>query len=230
MLQHAISCLVQMRRDFVQPNMPRLGEEWRQALCSLREVRRGEIGLDVIAYNAAISACEKGTAWQEALARLAELRIESLSPPVITYGAVISACEYSREWRQALSLFSEMQGLALRANVITLNAAVSACEQSQAWRNVISLMALMEELAVDTDVTTYNAAIGSCCLEADGWVMAFELLRDLLGRALEPEMLTFNMGVLASSGAQHWRTALRLFDEMLAWNILPDAIGYPWRH
>ena len=48
---------------------------------------------DVISYNAAISACEKGQQWQQALSVLAEMQQTAVLPYVISYNAAISACD-----------------------------------------------------------------------------------------------------------------------------------------
>ena len=48
---------------------------------------------DVITYNAALSACEKGQKPRQALLLLQELQFRGLQPDVITYSAAISACE-----------------------------------------------------------------------------------------------------------------------------------------
>ncbi len=65
-----------------------------------------EAGLvpNVITYNAAISACEKGEQWQKALGILAVMPEAGLVPNVITYNAAISACEKGQQWQQALGL------------------------------------------------------------------------------------------------------------------------------
>ena len=48
---------------------------------------------DVISYNAAISACEKGGQWQQALSLLSEMQDAGVTRNVISYNAAISACE-----------------------------------------------------------------------------------------------------------------------------------------
>ena len=59
----------------------------------LAEMKTAGLKPNVITYNAAISACEKGGRADEALKLLAEMKTAGLEPDVITYNAVISACE-----------------------------------------------------------------------------------------------------------------------------------------
>jgi pentatricopeptide repeat domain-containing protein 1 len=73
---------------------------------------------DVISYNAAISACEKGLQWEKALHFLSEMRTQGLQPDVISYNAAISACEKGLQWEKALQLLSEMKTQGHQPDVI----------------------------------------------------------------------------------------------------------------
>ncbi len=54
------------------------------------------IKADVISYNTAISACEKGGQWQRALDLLERCEFAGIKPDVITYSSAIS--EKGRQW------------------------------------------------------------------------------------------------------------------------------------
>ncbi|CAK0838683.1 unnamed protein product [Prorocentrum cordatum] len=71
----------------------------------MREVK---LELNVISYNAGISACAKGHQWQRALALLSEMWEAALEPNVVSFSAGISACEKGEQWQRALALLSEM--------------------------------------------------------------------------------------------------------------------------
>ena len=62
----------------------------------------------MISYNAAISACEKGSQWEKALGLLQEMTSSGIKPNVISYNAAISACEKGSQWEKALGLLQEM--------------------------------------------------------------------------------------------------------------------------
>ena len=49
--------------------------------------------VNVITYNATISACEKGQQWITAVSLLREMQNWNMEANVITYSATISACE-----------------------------------------------------------------------------------------------------------------------------------------
>ena len=61
---------------------------------------------DVITFNAAISACEKGSQTNKAFSLLVGMRRQALSPDVISFNAAISACEKGSQPLKALSLLA----------------------------------------------------------------------------------------------------------------------------
>eukprot|EP00973_Karenia_brevis_P054878 7629181-Karenia_brevis.AAC.1 len=67
-------------------------------------MRKGSLSLDVISFNAAISACEKGWQWQRVAPLLNEMRKGDLSPNVISFNAAISACEKGAQWQRVAPL------------------------------------------------------------------------------------------------------------------------------
>jgi pentatricopeptide repeat protein len=61
-------------------------------LTGLLQKREGA-GQTAIAYNAAISACEKGLVPHKALEIFDQMKREGIRPTVVTYSALISAAE-----------------------------------------------------------------------------------------------------------------------------------------
>ena len=49
-------------------------KKWQQAFFLIREMQHDSLEADVITYNAAMSACEKGQRWQLALQLFGELQ------------------------------------------------------------------------------------------------------------------------------------------------------------
>eukprot|EP00975_Prorocentrum_lima_P048631 10175438-Prorocentrum_lima.AAC.1 len=59
---------------------------------------------NIISYNAAISACEKGGEWVRALELLVGMVDAKVEASVISYNAAITACRHAGEWTRALQL------------------------------------------------------------------------------------------------------------------------------
>ena len=70
-----------------------------------------ECGLepDVISYNAAISACEKGSQWQRALGLLGDMRQLKLEPNIATFTALMQAVVTSGNIDDGFSLLQEAE-------------------------------------------------------------------------------------------------------------------------
>ena len=75
-------------------------------------------GQTAIAYNAAISACEKGLVPHKALEIFEQMKREGVKPTVVTYSALISAAEKGQQWKLALEVLEEMKAAGHGANVI----------------------------------------------------------------------------------------------------------------
>ena len=71
-------------------------------------MQRQVMVLNVMTYNALISACDKGQQAKQALEMLQAMQLQGVVPNVITYNVLISACEklVSSHGEQALQHFT----------------------------------------------------------------------------------------------------------------------------
>lgn len=74
---------------------------------------------NIVAFNAAISACEKCCRWQQAIALLLQLGAARLSGTTVTYTALLSACLAGQQWAQGLALLKNCQEETVQGNVLT---------------------------------------------------------------------------------------------------------------
>lgn len=155
--QHVVLLLSRMERELLKPEVVTFStaisscgscDRWREAL-ELFE----RCDADVIAFNAAISACEKG-GWEVAFHLLNLLKLRSLRENLTTYNSILSVCGRSREWQRALELFSSLQ---LR-DVISYNACITACGQVSQWQHALFLMSELGAQGA-ADVVTCSASI-----------------------------------------------------------------------
>ena len=83
--------------------------------------------MNLVTYNAAISACEKGGRWQFALWLWQIAGGMGLQADSITCNATISACQRAQRWQEVLNLCQDMatggftQALALSCAIIVCN-------------------------------------------------------------------------------------------------------------
>ena len=71
----------------------------------LEDIRRVGVTPNVISFNAAISACEKGGQWQQTSLLLVDMGMAGVTLEVISFTAAISACEKGEQWQWQPALF-----------------------------------------------------------------------------------------------------------------------------
>ena len=206
------------------------GESGEQAVELLRSSKsKYGVDPDVITYNAAISACEKGWQWERALELLEEMKSSGIEPDVISYSAAISACEKGGQWERALELLEEMKSRGIEPNVISYNAAISACEKGGQWERALELLEEMKSRGIEPNVISYSAAI-SACEKGGQWERALELLEEMKSRGIEPDVISYNAAISACEKGGQWERALELLEEMKSRGIEPRRHLVQRRH
>ncbi|CAL1152244.1 unnamed protein product [Cladocopium goreaui] len=120
---------------------------------------KGRVNPDIIVYNAAISACEKGGQWQQALNLFRAMPKAKAIPDSISYNAAISACEKGSQWQQALNLFEAVLRAKGTPTVISHNAAISACHRGHQWQQALLLFEAMPRSTVKPNRVTFCALL-----------------------------------------------------------------------
>jgi pentatricopeptide repeat domain-containing protein 1 len=97
--------------------------------------------VDIITYNATITACEKGGQWERALELFEEVKKHPrMEPDLYTYSATISACEKGGQRERALELFEEVKKHPrMEPDLYTYSATISACEKGRQWERALEL-------------------------------------------------------------------------------------------
>ncbi|CAE8618006.1 unnamed protein product [Polarella glacialis] len=163
---------------------------WQRALAVFHEIPRP----NTVAYNAALSAAERGSQWEQAMALLQDLlflkmkqpagteSLRRLGPDQISFSAAISACGAASRWQQSIALLRSLPMHGLKADVVAYNAAISAAALSES-----------EEAFLAFD-------------------LAWELFLEVTAASLEPSMVTFNSAINAAEKARRWAEALMLLE------------------
>lgn len=182
----------------------------------MRFQKREGAGQTAIAYNAAISACEKGLVPHKALEIFEQMKREGVKPTVVTYSALISAAEKGQQWKLALEVLEEMKAAGHGANVIgTYTLVVGRLDLifSKLTRQKLPLF------------SAYSAAI-SALSKGQMWFKALELFREIEASGGKPSIVTYNATMTALEKGLQWERALDLFDEMKLKNMPVTVVSY----
>ncbi|MDD9949959.1 MAG: hypothetical protein OXT67_00185 [Zetaproteobacteria bacterium] len=184
----------------------------------LHQVKNAGIQPNIIAYNAAISTCDKETT----LRLLNQMQQERLQPNVITYSTAISNCEKDIDQHTALHLLNQMQQQNILPNVIAYSAAISACEKAADHRSALYLLHQMQIQGLEPDVISYSSAISACAKAADHR-SALHLLNQMQIQGIRPDVISYSTAISACELAGDRNAALQCFTQGIHNGIYLDA-------
>lgn len=116
---------------------------------ALAELEDRNAKLDVVNYNAVVSACARGKLWERGLWLAAQTRGRGLEPSQASCNAAVSVSERGSQWGRALGLLADARHLGKEANVIGCSAGISTCEKSGEWQRALGLFQGMQEQVVE---------------------------------------------------------------------------------
>ncbi|CAE7414440.1 unnamed protein product [Symbiodinium sp. CCMP2592] len=184
--------------------------QWATAVAVLAGIVAQGFQLDVVAFGACISVCEKASQWQPAVQLLQYMDDCGMTPsnaaiaacfdqwPVAlsllqraaltdagSFAAVITSLGRGTQWAQALSLLDEMEERDLQPDILALSSGISACEKGAQWETALALLGSMAHKKVPPNVFSYASAV-SACEKCQKWLEAlFGYITDVLKFPLE---------------------------------------------
>ena len=179
--------------------------KWDQALQVLGYLDVNALQGNLIIYNAAISACEKGNRWAEGANVLAVLA-GAMQPDIISLNTCISACE-SSEWHIAIGLLGDVKQLSAM-ETITCNAAISSCRGQ--WSRALELFKDLSRQQLQFSVISFGAVTQGCD-QIGRWQHCLDFIRTSCNHGLKTSVVLRGSGISSCETASQWQTALMLF-------------------
>ena len=130
---------------------------------------------------------------------------------MITHNATFSACEKGQQPTRALELLAEMQGRELKPGVFTYNATISAL---QGYYLNVHLSCLQKQRAI------------SACEKGQQPERALELLAEMQGQGLQPDVITYSATISACAKGHQPERALELLADKQGRGLDPSVITY----
>ena len=161
---------------------------------------------------------------------------KSLSPSWLatsSYNKLIA--HYSKEsaWTVAGNILQEANQRRIFCDLVTYNS-VLALKQ---WNRSLQLLEQLHRIQLELDLISFNASIasiGSCISTSNSehwqnnraWQLALHLASVVRVRKLEPNIITSNSLIMASTRAQRWRQALESWDGLSENRLEPTSMSY----
>ncbi|CAK9037753.1 unnamed protein product [Durusdinium trenchii] len=222
--------------------------EWEVALRIFRDSDLKD--MDVVAFNAAIGACQFAQRWQEAFWLLSELQRNDLQADDVSYLGAIGACGKALQWEKASMLLKSAP-----KKLEVFNSVMSACARSSKWVQALQVFAETRRSSAP-DIVSYNTLI-SACGRGSQRELAMRILNELKSSHMQPDLFTFSSAISLCQGhealhmmqelnqlsvqanlviytaaigacgrGRQWSEALHLFDEMKESHIPPTTFSF----
>lgn len=223
-----------------------------QARRLLREaVEDNELPMNVVGFNAAISACAQAGDWENAisiLCRMEEATRENFSsylvppPDAITYGTVLAACERAEQWELVLKYAREMTKKNLGLDGLAVTSCLHACQQLGLADEALRYLEIMKSLPdvveqtarlersgarkplCGPDAVAYRLAI-SACARGGAWKDGIQLLEEYKSDTEQFEdVVAYTAAITGCEYAGRWKEALFLLDKMRKDGVQPNEV------
>jgi pentatricopeptide repeat domain-containing protein 1 len=220
--------------------------KWEEALVLFRLY--GDWKTPNVALNSLISACGRSGRADIAL----EVLNDMYKPDLLSYRKAMIACNQAEHearrvavksgstrsnnenqefqwWECALSLLRRMKEDGLKPDMPTYSSAISACEAAGKWQRALSILQTAIQDSHDDSLNLYcfNAALAAC-EKGGAWVEAldlFERMKQMNGKGLSPNVVTYGSLILALENAGQKEMALSLFRDAMRKDVVK-----PWRN
>lgn len=220
------------------------------AIQLLQEASDRGLLMNVVGYNAAISACAKAGDWKRATGLLNQLDSHDNNathpqPDHVTYGTVLSACEKGEQWDLVLEYATAMHERNLDLDALAITSVLKACQQLGLAREALYYLQMMKNTTFSenyvrktsgwertgvkqplqgADAVAYRLAI-SACARGGAWKEGIELLEDfqnVTGQA--PDVMAYTAAITGCEYAGEWRRAFTLLNSMRKKGVEPNEV------
>eukprot|EP00439_Symbiodinium_sp_Y106_P069573 s534_g11.t13 len=200
---------------------------WQRALCVLDD---DDTAVGLIAFNSALTACERASEWGQAMQLLQEMREFGPHPDIISVNAVLAACV--SKWQEALHIFATLPSMELRPSIVTLNSLMNACASGLQWQFAFELWRGLLPPLQPTEAT-FGALLASCAL-GPGWQVSVALLQQSFLRQARANVANWTSTLTTLQRQGQWERASSLFWEMYRAAAVPnmltiDAVMVAWQ-
>lgn len=220
--------------------------KWDEALILFRLY--GDWKTPNVALNSLISACGRSGRADIAL----EVLNDMYKPDLLSYRKAMIACNQAEHdarraratsadpppnsvtqqfqwWECAISLLRRMKENGLKPDMHTYSSAISACEAAGKWQRALSILqaAIGESHDDSLNLYCFNAALAAC-EKGGAWVEAldlFERMKQMNGKGLSPNVVTYGSLILALENAGQKDMALSLYRDAIRKDVVK-----PWRN
>ncbi|CAE8610966.1 unnamed protein product [Polarella glacialis] len=191
---------------------------WLRAMALLGQAARQRVQTDVVAWNSAITSCERGWQWRMAVQILGYMERESMQPDLVGQNAAVSACGVGQQWRFAVDLLRHLRFKSLEPDVVTFNSVSSAVERGSLWQCALHLLGEGSARGIARSSVSWNTA-ATALGRALRWESALLVIKEGFARGAEVDTVACGIAVTACANAMLWEKAESMLDHFWAQGV-----------
>ncbi|CAL1166374.1 unnamed protein product, partial [Cladocopium goreaui] len=174
--------------------------------------------LNVLTFNASLSACGSATRWEEAVELCHGMPSVAQRPDVISFNGTISSLD---GWPRALDVLALARAKCVRIDEVSCNGAIS-CEGP--WTLALTLTTLMLSQLLMQTVVTFSGMLRAWAQRSE-WTSALSSLQSMGATQVRSNIISHNNALYACRRTDQWIHALMILHRLMAWSV-PSAISY----
>ncbi|CAE7544282.1 unnamed protein product [Symbiodinium pilosum] len=187
---------------------------------------REQVEANVVAYNAAISACQCASDFAQVRTLLEEMQhlevvLKSYTISIKSFGRVV-------QWQRALLQLDELKTQQVLLDQVLYTSVIIACGNAGKWRWVLSLLRKLLDEQMNVDVVTCTAAITALGRQ-QRWQAALLLFEELSHWQVKANVVAYNAAIRSVKGSSNWPMALWFLKEQAECSLKGDIVGSVWQ-
>ena len=182
-----------------------------QSIALLWCMRKQGMQPDLLAYNAAMSACGKVGQWQQAQKLFGDMKQSGhVTPDTWTLNALLLAHCRGGQWEDALMLLRSAGGTT-EPDEVSYRTVLTGMAAEQEWELALDLLAEMVRSGLTPAIGTYGSVLAASNLPPVQ--RERQLLRELRERSAPPDQASFLLAAYACKANSAWESVEELLAE-----------------
>ncbi|KAJ3670919.1 hypothetical protein LUZ60_008345 [Juncus effusus] len=192
-----------------------------KALSLVKQMESKGLKTDLATWNGLISGLAVEGFSTQVMLLIRRMKSNGLKPNVISWTALVSGCSQKEQFEESLFFLSEMIKEGVKPNSSTIAVSLRSCAGISLLKKGMELHCSAIRNGFDSDIYVATALIDMYS-KSGGLRNAYRVFRKIKNKNLA----SWNAMMTGFATYGHGRDAIKLFEEMRRFDVLPDGITF----